>query len=305
MPEGVELTVPEGASERLDKWLAHALGVPRRKVMDAIAAGRVRVDGRRARKGDPVRPGARIVAALEDEAPVPEPDLAIPILYADDALIVADKPAGMPTHPLEPGERGTAANALVARFPEMLAVGPDRRAPGIAHRLDTLTSGLLLAARTNEAWANLRQAFSQRSIRKRYLALAAGTIDVPGECTVPLAHEPRDARRMRACPDRVEADKLDARPALTTFTPLRRFPGFSLLEVEIPTGVMHQIRAHLAHLGHPVAGDSLYGGPPAPPGMERFFLHAAGLMLAHPATGLPASFESPLPAELERWLASL
>ena len=284
--------------ERLDKAVARLFGVSRGRAMEWIAEGRVRIDGKRAPKGAPVRAGARISVHLPPpDQPAGQPELAIRIVHADAHLIVADKPAGMPSHPLKPGEKGTAANALVGRFPELASIGPSPREGGLVHRLDTDTSGLLLAARTGTAHAMLRAQFAERSVEKGYLALVAGEIHAGGEIALPLLHDPRDARKMQAASDPQYAEEHGARPAITTFTPRERRGGFTLLEVEIATGVMHQIRAHLAFIGHPLAGDALYGGPDLP-GLARHFLHASRLGFAHP-DGSRARFESPLPAELE------
>jgi 23S rRNA pseudouridine1911/1915/1917 synthase len=288
---------PDAAPDRLDRAVAKLFGVSRGRAMEWIAEGRVRIGGRRAPKGAPVRPGARISVALPPpDRPVPEPDLPIRIVHADACLVVADKPAGMPSHPLKPGEKGTAANALVGRFPELAAVGPSPREGGLVHRLDTDTSGLLLSARTDAAHAMLRAQFSARTVEKGYLALVAGEIHAGGEIALPLLHDPRDPRRMQAASDPDYAAEHGARAAITRFLPLERKGGFTLLEVEIPTGVMHQIRAHLAFIGHPLAGDALYGGPEVP-GLSRHFLHAARLAFAHP-DGSRVRYQSPLPADL-------
>ena len=291
-------------TERLDKLVASLFGVSRGRAMEWIAEGRVRVDGRRTPKGFTVPQGARVsVERPPPDQPAPQPELPIRIVHADQCLVIADKPAGMPSHPLKPGEKGTAANALVGRFPELASVGPSAREGGLVHRLDTDTSGLLLAARTEAAHAMLRAQFTARTVEKGYLALAAGELHAGGEIALPLLHDPRDSRKMQAASDPAYAEEHGARPALTTFTPRERRGGFTLLEVEIATGVMHQIRAHLAFIGHPLAGDPLYGGPLLP-GLSRHFLHAARLGFLHP-DGSRARFESPLPAELAQVLAAL
>jgi 23S rRNA pseudouridine1911/1915/1917 synthase len=299
-----ERQVPAGAADRLDKVVAKLFGVSRGRAMDWIAEGRVRIDGKRAPKGAPVPAGARIsVEKPPPDQPEPQPELAIRIVHADQHVVVADKPAGMPSHPLKPGEKGTAANALVGRFPELASVGPSLREGGLVHRLDTDTSGLLLAARTDAAYQMLRAQFTARTVEKGYLALAAGELHAGGEIALPLAHDPRDARRMMAISDPVYAEAHAARAAVTRFAPVERRGGFTLLEIEIPTGVMHQIRAHLAFIGHPLAGDALYGGPLLA-GLERHFLHAARLAFAHP-DGSRARYESPLPPDLATALAAL
>lgn len=295
---GPEREVPAGGpSDRLDKVVARLYGVSRGRAMEWIAEGRVKINGLRAAKGSQVGGGAKLFVKLPPpDAPVPQPDLPLRIVHADAFVIVADKPSGMPSHPLKPGETGTAANGLVGRFPELASVGPSQREGGLVHRLDTDTSGLLLAARTNGAHQALRAQFTARTVEKGYLALVAGELHAGGEIDLPLAHDPSDSRRVRAASDPEWAAMHGARPALTRFQPLERRGGFTLLDVEIATGVLHQIRAHLAFIGHPLAGDTLYGGPPLP-GLERHFLHAARLAFTHPEGGRPR-FQSALPEGL-------
>ncbi len=299
-----EERVPEGsAPERLDKLVARLFGVSRARAMDWIAEGRVKVNGLRGPKAQMVDAGALVAVELPpSDAPAPQPDLPIRVVHADAHLVVIDKPAGMPSHPLKPGELGCAANGLVARFPELAQVGPPREA-GLVHRLDTDTSGLLLAARTEAAHANLRAQFTARTVEKGYLALVSGELHAGGEIDLPLAHDPRDPRKVRAASDPEWAALHDARPALTRFSPLERRGGFTLLDVEIATGVLHQIRAHLAFIGHPLAGDALYEGPSLP-GLSRHFLHASQLGFAHP-DGTRVRYQSPLPADLRAILDAL
>src|SRR5437868_7325997 len=209
-----ERLVPGGApAERLDKVVAGLFGVSRARAREWIAEGRVRVDGRRTPKGFTVPQGARVsVERPPPDQPAPQPELPIRIVHADASLVVADKPAGMPSHPLKPGEKGTAANALVGRFPELAQVGPSAREGGLVHRLDSDTSGLLLAARTEAAHAMLRAQFTARTVEKGYLALVAGELHAGGEVDVPLAHDPHDSRKVRAASDPDWAEAHGARP---------------------------------------------------------------------------------------------
>jgi len=288
---------PDAAGQRLDVWLAGALGLSRAEVKELLESGAVRQGGRRIRKGDRTVAGARLEVELPsaDLRPVPEPDAPLTVLHADALLVAVDKPAGWPSHPLLPDERGTVVNALVARYPELPDASEDPREGGLVHRLDTETSGVLLAARTRPAWEAVRAAFDRREVDKRYLAAVSGPIADAGEIDLPLRH--------RA--DHVEpAPAGGGREASSRFRVLSRKGDLSLVEVRILTGVLHQIRAHLAAIGAPVLGDALYGGRPVP-GLERFFLHAASLGLEHPGTGRPITFDAPLPPELGAALGTL
>ena len=292
------LEVPPGAAGmRVDVWLAGALELPRTRVKELLERGAVRIGGRPPRKGDRTVAGAQVEVTLESEdpRPVPQPELPLHLLHLDEQLLAVDKPAGMPSHPLEPGERGTVVNALVARHPECADASADPREGGLVHRLDTLTSGVLLAARTHEAWRVVREAFAGRRVDKRYLAVVTGPVADNGEIDLPLRHRG----------DHVEPSLSGAgREALSEFRVLARSADAALLEVRIHTGVLHQIRAHLAAIGAPVLGDTTYGGRPLPE-LDRFFLHAARLGLAHPGTGQPVQLSSPLPPELRTVLAAL
>ena len=292
------LEVPaDAAGMRVDVWLAGALELPRARVKELLERGAVRIGGRPPRKGDRTVAGARVEVTLTDEdpRPVPQPELPLSVIHLDPQLVAVDKPAGVPSHPLQPGERGTVVNALVARHPECAEASADPREGGLVHRLDTLTSGVLLAARTAEAWRALREAFSGRQVDKRYLAVVTGPVADEGEIDLPLRHRG----------DHVEpAMAGGGREALTDFRVLSRAADASLLEVRIHTGVLHQIRAHLAAIGAPVLGDTDYGGRPLP-GLDRFFLHAARLGFSHPATGSRLEITAPLPDELHRALEAL
>lgn len=301
-----ELRLPPTVQGRLDRALADALGIGRAAVKQAFAAGLVRVGGRRARAADPAVPGAPVEIVLEGAAgpPVPEGALALRVLAEGPGWLVADKPAGIATHPLRPGESGTLANAVVARYPECASASPDPRDGGALQRLDLETSGCVLFARSREAWQLLRTQLSARTVEKLYLALVAGRVQAGGVCSVPLAQR---AGRVVPVPDLDRPPRSTGRPrqAETRYEVRRAFRDHTLLEVRIVTGVMHQIRAHLAFLGHPVAGDLVYGGAAAArPGLERQFLHAAVLGFDAPEGG-HARAESPLPPDLQQVLDAL
>ena len=288
------LTVGAGAV-RLDTFLRGALpAMSRRLVRRLIAEGAVCVNGRPAAKGVRVAPGDRVTLPDLPATITPEPGLALAVLHEDDALVALDKPGGMPGHALDPRQRGTAAAFLLARYPEMADVG-DPLAPGLVHRLDSGTSGLLVAARTRAAHCALRAALRARAVEKRYLAWVAGDASAldGARVALPLAHDPRDRRRMVPA-----AAGMRAWPAETSVMVVSTGRARSLVEATIRTGVTHQVRVHLAARGHPVLGDVLYGGAPAGLPRGRHALHAAGLTLPHPTDGRPLSLSALLPADL-------
>ncbi|MHB8878755.1 MAG: RluA family pseudouridine synthase, partial [Myxococcaceae bacterium] len=295
-----QFRVDENAKgKRLDLVVDEALGLSRAKLKALFDEGLVRVDGRRVKKGQLAEAGQEVSVEVSQAPRQAAPDAGAPlsVLYGDEALVFVDKPAGIPSHPLEPGELGTVANALVARYPECALASEDPREGGLCHRLDTGTSGVLAAARTREAWLKVREAFGGEGVDKRYWALTTGPLADEGEIDLPLRH----GRADRVAP--AAGGGPDAREARSSFKVLSRSGEYSLVEVRIHTGVLHQVRAHLAAIGAPVVGDALYGGRPEP-GLARFFLHARRLSLAHPLTGEAVSVESPLPDELRRTLAA-
>ncbi|HEY6100319.1 MAG TPA: RluA family pseudouridine synthase [Anaeromyxobacter sp.] len=297
-----EIRLPPSVQGRLDRAVADALGLGRAPVKRAFQLGDVRVAGRRARASDPAVPGSLVSIEIEEPAGAPSPEPAAPlaVLAVHPRLVVVDKPAGVAVHPLAPGEGGTVANAVVARFPECAQASPSPREGGAVQRLDLDTSGCLVFARDRDAWEEIHAALHDRRVEKVYLALVHGRVAAGGVISTPLAQ--RGGRAVPA-PDAEAEERLVAkghrpRPAETRYEVERRFERHTLLRVRIRTGVMHQIRAHLALAGHPVAGDALYGGAAAAiPGLRRHFLHAARLALEAPGGGRVEA-ESPLPAEL-------
>jgi 23S rRNA pseudouridine1911/1915/1917 synthase len=289
-------TVDAGAGGlRADKFLASKLaGRGRRALAEAFDEGRVRVNGKKAKKGQLVGVGdvvelEGVVEPTGGEAPIAEPEQPLRVVHEDARLVVVDKPAGMPTHPLRVGERGTLAGAVAARFPECAAAGEMPREGGAAHRLDAGTSGLVVFARDREAWRALRDAFGEGRVDKTYLALVAGRVASPGECDLPLKHGRGDAAGKSLIALEGAPGALDA---LTTWNPVA-VGERTLLRVVAATGRMHQVRAHLAHMGWPIVGDTLYGGP-ALPGYDGHCLHATRLVLPHPNGG-KLTVESPAP----------
>lgn len=297
--------LPGTGSLRLDVFLCRTVpACSRRTAQRAIASGAVRINGHRARKGQTVGDSDRVEVPDELYEPAtlpPNPALSVVVLYADAALIAIDKPAGMPSHALRPGETDTAANFLLARFPELAGVGTHRREPGLVHRLDTDTSGILLAARTQPAFLALRAQFAGHSVRKEYLALVHGDVAVAGKIDTPIAHDRHNRRKMRLA---TSADP-HARPALTRYRPLERLGAGTLVHVEIATGVRHQIRVHLSGLGHPLIGDHLYGSGDAAALAPRHLLHASRITIAHPDSGASLTISSPIPADFAAALERL
>jgi 23S rRNA pseudouridine1911/1915/1917 synthase len=298
----------EQAGARLDRYLAARLpGLSRTRVQELIEEGRVRVAGVVPKRSHRVEAGETIeveLVARPSLAAVPEP-LPLDILYQDEDLLAVNKPAGMVVHPAAGAPRGTVVNALLARFGELSRLGGPLR-PGIVHRLDKGTSGVLLVARNDPAHAALARQFRDRRIEKTYLALVHGEMKADaGRITLPVA---RDLRRRT----RMTARRRSGRAAETAWRVLARLDGFTLLEVGLRTGRTHQIRVHLAALGHPVVGDTTYGAPRSPrvagrrlPALGRLFLHAARIRFSHPRTAEPVEVRAPLARDLRGYLAEL
>ncbi len=294
MSEPVHVTATE--SGRADKELArHFPDAGRRQLAELFDAGCVRVRGKRAKKGDRVEIGDLIEltrAPVTGEAfrPVPDPaaaDRLVVLLEQPDVIVVA-KPAGMPTQPLKAGELGTVASGIAHRWPECASIGDDPRDGGLVHRLDIGTSGALIAARSLEAYRELREAFGTGRVYKIYLAIVDGR-PVARECDAPLVQRGR----------KVAVDHTDGLAAHTAFSVERASASHALVQCHARTGRMHQVRAHLAYVGSPISGDVLYGGVPVP-GAEGFFLHAA--TVTFPLGAQQIKVEAPPP---ERFVAAL
>jgi 23S rRNA pseudouridine1911/1915/1917 synthase len=283
----------EAAPGRLDAVLAALSGRPRAEVQRAIAAGRVSVDGAARPRSHRLAGGERIEADLTvSERPAPGGD-PVPVRFRDEHLLVVAKPAGMVTHPTAQRMEGTLVSALLAMgVPLAPAGGPLR--PGVVHRLDLGTSGLMLVAETDEAFHGLQDQMRRHEVRRRYLALVRGEV----------AHEAFavDAPLGRRG-ERVVVDRVEGREAETAFEIRTRFPRATLLEAAPRTGRTHQIRAHLRAVGHPILGDRTYGGAGDDAralGLTRPFLHSWRLDLVHPVTGMRIEVEEPLPPDLAR-----
>jgi 23S rRNA pseudouridine1911/1915/1917 synthase len=298
----VTLTAEAGdAGKRLDTFLHERLPeFSRSRLQSWIKAERVLVDSKVVRASHALR-GREIVSVTPADLPPlkAEPEeLPVKVLYADEDVIVVDKPAGMVVHAGAGHARGTLVNALLHHFGALSTVGGDLR-PGIVHRLDRDTSGALLVARTDRAHRALAAQFHDRNVEKTYLALVHGRMKQPrGRINTPIARDP--VRRTR-----MTTKLASGRPSVTDFRVLEELDHFSLLEVRIGTGRMHQIRVHLASIHHPIVGDRLYGAPAKIDGLRalgRFFLHAHRLQFTSPSSGEQIVVESPLAPELEDFL---
>lgn len=304
MIERAEWTVPaDAAGLRLDQAvLRQCPESTRGLVLEAIAAGRVQINGRvECSKGFKLAAGDRIVAGhVETESDVrilPNPAVPFDLIHEDAALVAISKPACIPCHPLHHRERDTLMNGLVARWPELEFSGNEPLlAGGLLHRIDEGTSGLVLAARTREAWMAMRAAFRKQEVSKVYLAVVHGRVEKPGRCESELAHRPHGAHRMELARGHTPRGE---RPlyAVTEYEPLESQDGLTLLRVTIRTGVTHQIRFHLSHEGWPLVGDVLYGAPGREASLGRHYLHAQSIAFTHPASGVACVWSAPLPLE--------
>lgn len=295
----------EQAGQRLDRYLAALVpSLSRTRIQELIREGHVRVNGRPARPALRLEAGQVIEARLLPRPPLtaePEP-LPLRILYEDADIVAVDKPAGLVVHPAPGHPQSTLVNALVHRYGQLSTLGGPTR-PGIVHRLDRGTSGVLLVARNDEAHRHLARQFARRTVEKLYLALVHGRFgEQHGVIRLPVARDRRLPRRMTT-------RRREGRSAETSWQVLADWPGLTLLAVRLHTGRTHQVRVHFAALGHPVVGDTLYGAPrqivlgrhrlAAP---ARPFLHAARIGFTHPRTGQRMEMAAPLAEDLVRWL---
>jgi 23S rRNA pseudouridine1911/1915/1917 synthase len=292
------------AGKRLDQVVHDNLPqFSRSRIQDWIKSGRVRINGQAQRASHAVREGDSIEVEPADPPPlhaVPE-QIPLAILYEDDDVVAIDKPAGMVVHAGAGVHSGTLVNALLHRYAALSGVGGALR-PGIVHRLDRFTSGVLLVAKNDAAHRALASQFSGRTVEKIYLGLVHGTMRADGgRIDRPIARDP--VRRTR-----MTARLAEGRSAWTEYRVLQRFQAFTLVEARIGTGRTHQIRVHLSSLGHAVAGDTLYGAPAkveGQPPLGRYFLHAHRIRFHQPSTAEVVTVESPLPEELTNWLRGL
>jgi 23S rRNA pseudouridine1911/1915/1917 synthase len=286
---------PERAGARVDQFIAGAVpGLSASAARRLIAAGAVRVDGRAAKKGARLLAGQTVEldeATGAAEGPGarrvrPDPAVPISVLLVDEGFVAVDKPAGVPSHPQAAGETGTVANGLAARFPECASASPDPREGGLVHRLDTGTSGVLIAARSAAAWTSLRAALSQAGCEKTYLAEVVGATADVGESNAPIGRIGRHGARVR-----VDGGGRNPLPAHTKWELIERRGETTLVRVRLSKGRTHQVRAHLAAAGHPIVGDDLYGD-----GGGQLHLHAASVRFPAQAGGGEILIEAPPPA---------
>ena len=299
------LTVePASAGARLDRWLSERLtDLSRARLQSLIRGGLVRVDGAASKAAHRLRGGERVeieVPPPADETLTPE-SVPLSIVYEDPHVLVVDKPAGMVVHPGAGRSGGTLAAAILAHAPTTAGVGGPRR-PGIVHRLDKDTSGLLVVAKTPQAYDDLVEQLAARTVTRRSLAVVHGRMRANEEVVdAPIGRHPTDRVKMAIRP----AGR--GKRAVTRYRVLERFADFTLLEVRLETGRTHQIRVHLASLGHPVVADSVYGNPRtrSPIPLDGYALHATGLAFVHPAFRKVIECSAPIPARIERLLLHL
>jgi 23S rRNA pseudouridine1911/1915/1917 synthase len=299
-----EFIVPPGspAGMRLDVYIAAQVpGLSRAAARRLIDEGKALVNAKAVKAGLRLREGDRITVereAAEPPAARPGPQsIPVEILHADKDILVLNKPSGLVVHPGAGNREGTLVNALLALYPEIAGVGPEER-PGIVHRLDKGTSGVMVAARSSRAYASLVGQFKRHDVRKTYLGLVYGRVaEAEGHIDWPIG---RHATKRK----RISTHTKDPREAETFFRVIESLPEATLLEIRPVTGRTHQIRVHLAAAGHPIVGDGVYGRKKLSKRYPRLFLHARTISFLHPATGERLEFAAPLPAELESLLES-
>ena len=287
-----------GETLRLDQFLVEQeLGLTRSRLHGLITGGQARLNGRTAKPAQRVRAGDRVSLTVPPRRRLdllPQ-YLPLTVVYQDSDLVVIDKPAGLSVHPGPGHPDGTLVNALLAHCPDIQGIG-DAIRPGIVHRLDKDTSGLMVVAKTEPAHHSLSAQIKARKVTKGYLALITGSLpDRQGRIDAPIGRDPRHRKRM--------AVVSGGRQACTTYRVLEQMAGYSLLELYLETGRTHQIRVHLAYLGHPLMGDRLYGK--GSPMLARQFLHAHHLGFAHPMSGEPLDLRSSLPEDLAEVVQAL
>ena len=299
------LRVPDGPGSRVDRYVADATGLSRSYVQKLISDGRLTAAGEALRANSIVNAGTELRLDVPEAVSLdlaPAPEIPLTIIYEDDDLLILDKPAGLVVHPAPGHADGTLVNALLAYGDGSTWGGiAGVQRPGIVHRLDRDTSGLLIVARHDAAQASIMAQLKARRIKKSYQALVQGSVAAAvGRIEAPIGRDPKHRTRMAVVPD--------GRPSVTGYRVRERFPDWTLLELDLVTGRTHQIRVHLDAIGHPVAGDPVYGSGTSrrgPAGLGRLFLHAWRLELISPSDGRLIRAVTPLPPELESVLDGL
>jgi len=323
-PNRQTLTVPESLDgARLDKALTVLASVSRSGAKALLETG-VRVNGKRAVKGSVVHAGDTLeIASGEDDADptaLPDPDIELDVRFESDTIVIVHKPPQLPSAPLRGGERGTLANGLVARYPDIAKVGADLREPGMVHRLDTDTSGLVIIARTQAAFDEIKSALRDGKIEKHYLAIVApgtgsgraasvaseGELADSGAIDIPIAPHPKDKRRVFACVHPRDVQRLKPRDAQTQYRVVKRWEtddgdARALVDATASKALRHQIRVHFAAVGAPLVGDGLYGGPSAPD-LGRHALHASKVKYEGGKVVKAFVIEAALPADMSALL---
>jgi len=307
MPTTTYIVTQKHIGKRLDIFIAHyEPHISRSRIQTMIKDGHALVDGKIEKPGYKVKPGEQVTVELPERQVrevLPEP-IPLSVIYEDPHFIVLNKPSGLVVHPAPGNYTGTLVNALLYHYGSLPSSGAgpegnERERAGIVHRLDKDTSGVMVAARTREALSALSGQFKNRVVKKRYLALVAGVIKKgSGSVEIGLGRHVKDRKKM-------SVHTHSAREAITTYIVKERYRDATLVEVEIKTGRTHQIRVHMAHVGHPVLGDRVYGGSKASKSAERQMLHAESLFLLHPVTGHPMTFTAPPPEDMRVMLEKL
>lgn len=308
-PDVRDVVVPDTLhGARLDKAVAQLVpDLSRARVKRAIELGAVRVNGKRVPKGETVASGDTVridVGRVAEAAAIATPGAPLVVVYETATIVVVDKPAGQPTAPIRPGETGTLVNAILGRYPELVPpdadtfIGHSAREPGLVHRLDTETSGAVLVARTLTAFECLKLALKDGRLDKRYeLVCASDGLADEGTIEFPLANHPKDQRRVQACVHPRDVERYDPRPASTRYRVVRRAGGWALVEVQVSKALRHQIRAHFAAIGHPLAGDELYGGSVIR-ALGRHALHAARIAYGGDEEIAAFDVRAPMPKDM-------
>ncbi|OGL40059.1 MAG: hypothetical protein A3C43_05880 [Candidatus Schekmanbacteria bacterium RIFCSPHIGHO2_02_FULL_38_11] len=292
---------------RLDKFLREEFPFfSRKSIQNIFNEKNVMINGTPGKKGDILRQGDLIhiknIPSPDKLELKPNPLLIVKIIYKDKDIIMLDKPSGIPSHPLDSEEKDTAANFLIAKFPEIKDVGKKPLEPGMINRLDIGTSGLLLIARNHKIFEKLKKEQKDGRIKKEYMSLVIGEVKEGGIIKSHIGHHPKNKRKMKIFYSDDKIRKFKARKAITSFEIYKRYSGYTLLKVLIEKGLMHQIRVHLSDIGYPIAGDKLYQTKKIrgldSTGLEHQFLHASDIEFYHPSSGKLVNFSSQLPEEL-------